>query len=84
MFWHQTFRLVLDWRGSERSILRRKVAIASFRAVYRLSERFVHVCRAFRKGAAAADGRPTVSQSVAVAVSSQPNLREWRDRPGSH
>jgi hypothetical protein len=26
MFWHQTFRLVLDWRGSERSILRRKVA----------------------------------------------------------
>jgi hypothetical protein len=26
MFWHQTFRLVLYWRGSERSILRRKVA----------------------------------------------------------
>jgi len=29
MFWHQTFRLVLDWRGSERSILRRKVASGS-------------------------------------------------------
>ena len=32
MFWHQTFRLVLDWRGSERSILRRKVARAPARS----------------------------------------------------
>jgi hypothetical protein len=26
MFLHQTFRMARDWRGSERSILRRKVA----------------------------------------------------------
>jgi len=40
MFWHQTFRLVLDWRGSERSILRRKVASAAWSAPLQSSETF--------------------------------------------
>jgi hypothetical protein len=35
MFWDQTLRLALDWRGSERSILRRKVTSRWLRSVSR-------------------------------------------------